>query len=45
VQHVALNTNDIIKAVNALAARGVEFLTIPDAYYERLKKGLEHAGI
>ena len=45
VQHVALNTNDIIKAVNALSERGVEFLTIPDAYYERLKKGLEHAGI
>lgn len=25
--------------------RGVEFLTIPDTYYENLKKGLEHAGI
>ncbi len=45
VQHVALNTNDIIKAVQALSDRGVEFLTIPDAYYERLRKGLEHAGI
>ena len=45
VQHVALHTNDIIEAVTALAARGVEFLTIPDAYYERLTKGLEHAGI
>lgn len=45
VQHVALNTSDIIKAVTALSERGVEFLTIPDAYYERLKKGLEHAGI
>jgi 4-hydroxyphenylpyruvate dioxygenase len=45
VQHVALNTSDIIKTVTALADRGVEFLTIPDTYYERLKKGLEHAGI
>lgn len=45
VQHVALKTSDIIKTVSALADRGVEFLTIPDAYYERLKKGLEHAGI
>ena len=45
VQHVALNTNDIIKTVQALSDRGVEFLTIPDAYYERLRKGLEHAGI
>lgn len=25
--------------------RGVEFLTIPDAYYDNLKKGLAHAGI
>ena len=45
MQHVALSTNDIIKAVQALSDRGVEFLTIPDAYYERLRKGLEHAGI
>jgi 4-hydroxyphenylpyruvate dioxygenase len=45
VQHIALNTSDIIKAVEALAARGVEFLTIPDAYYERLTKGLASAGI
>ena len=45
VQHVALHTNDIIEAVTALAERGVEFLTIPDAYYEMLAKGLEHAGI
>lgn len=45
VQHVALSTQDIIGAVTALTERGVEFLTIPDAYYERLEKGLEAAGI
>ena len=45
VQHVALSTSDIIAAVKALSDRGVEFLTIPDTYYERLRKGLEHAGI
>ncbi len=45
VQHIALSTGDIIKTVTALSERGVEFLTIPDAYYERLRKGLEHAGI
>lgn len=45
VQHIALRTNNIIQAVQALTDRGVEFLTIPDAYYENLKKGLEHAGI
>ena len=45
MQHIALSTKDIITAVESLMARGVEFLTIPDAYYERLRKGLEHAGI
>lgn len=45
VQHIALSTKDIISAVSAMQERGVEFLTIPDAYYERLRKGLEHAGI
>lgn len=45
VQHIALKTENIIEAVTALTNRGVEFLTIPDAYYERLRKGLEHAGI
>jgi len=45
VQHVALTSLDIITTVTQLTARGVEFLTIPDAYYDRLRKGLEHAGI
>jgi 4-hydroxyphenylpyruvate dioxygenase len=34
VQHLALATNDIVAAVDALRARGVEFLATPDAYYE-----------
>lgn len=45
VQHVALVSKDIIATVTAMKERGVEFLTIPDAYYERLRKGIEHAGI
>lgn len=45
VQHIALNTNDIIASVIALKDRGVEFLTIPDTYYTNLRKGLEHAGL
>jgi 4-hydroxymandelate synthase len=36
VQHVAFAVNDIAVAVSALAERGVEFLSTPDAYYERL---------
>ena len=34
VQHIAVATDDIIKTVRALKARGVEFLTIPKSYYE-----------
>ncbi|KAJ3128795.1 hypothetical protein HK098_003561 [Nowakowskiella sp. JEL0407] len=37
VQHIALRTHDIIKAVSSLRARGVEFLSIPKVYYENLK--------
>ncbi|KAJ3291737.1 4-hydroxyphenylpyruvate dioxygenase [Rhizoclosmatium globosum] len=41
VQHIALRTNDIIKSVSNLRARGVEFLSIPPAYYENLKLRLK----
>uniref|UniRef100_A0AC35UCG8 4-hydroxyphenylpyruvate dioxygenase n=1 Tax=Rhabditophanes sp. KR3021 TaxID=114890 RepID=A0AC35UCG8_9BILA len=40
VQHIALNTQDIIGAITALKKRGVEFLTIPNAYYENLRDRL-----
>ena len=33
-QHVALATNDILRTVDALSARGVEFLPTPATYYE-----------
>jgi len=36
VQHVAMATNDIVKTVTDLKNRGVEFLTIPNSYYEEL---------
>ena len=36
VQHVAMATGDIIETVGTLKARGVEFLRVPDAYYEAL---------
>lgn len=37
VQHIAVATNDIVKTVTELKARGVEFLSAPpDAYYEML---------
>jgi 4-hydroxyphenylpyruvate dioxygenase len=36
VQHIAIATNDIIHTVGELRRRGVEFLQVPDTYYEDL---------
>ena len=38
VQHIACATDDIVKTVSALRARGVEFLRIPATYYEDLEQ-------
>lgn len=40
VQHIALNTPDVINAVRQLKARGVKFLTIPKTYYTHLRARL-----
>lgn len=34
VQHIAVATDDIIQTVRDLKSRGIEFLNIPDTYYE-----------
>ncbi|MEM9077795.1 MAG: 4-hydroxyphenylpyruvate dioxygenase [Bacteroidota bacterium] len=34
VQHIAVATDDIISTVKDLRSRGVEFLRVPDTYYE-----------
>jgi 4-hydroxyphenylpyruvate dioxygenase len=36
VQHIAISTGDIIKTVGMLRERGVEFLTVPQTYYDTL---------
>jgi 4-hydroxyphenylpyruvate dioxygenase len=36
VQHVAMATGDILKTVRELRGRGIEFLRVPDTYYELL---------
>lgn len=36
VQHVAMSTGNILKTVEELKARGIEFLRVPDTYYEVL---------
>ncbi len=38
VQHIAILTNDIIDTVSRLRDNGVDFLMVPDAYYEDLKE-------
>jgi 4-hydroxyphenylpyruvate dioxygenase len=38
VQHIAMDTKDIIKTVSRLAENGVEFLETPMSYYEELPK-------
>ncbi|MGP3950112.1 4-hydroxyphenylpyruvate dioxygenase [Streptomyces sp. 7N604] len=36
VQHIALATNDIVATVRAMRASGVQFLDVPDSYYDTL---------
>ena len=36
VQHIALHTDDIIGTITRMRNAGVEFLYVPDAYYEQL---------
>jgi 4-hydroxyphenylpyruvate dioxygenase len=37
VQHLALLTNDISSTVTRLRERGVEFLRVPDTYYDDVR--------
>ncbi|MQS15792.1 4-hydroxyphenylpyruvate dioxygenase [Streptomyces kaniharaensis] len=43
VQHVAFASRDIVRAVGTLRDRGVEFLSVPDAYYTMLADRLDLA--
>ncbi|KAK7172505.1 hypothetical protein R3I93_002575 [Phoxinus phoxinus] len=45
VQHIALNTSNIIQAIVNLRARGMEFLSAPDNYYDILQQNLKTAKI
>jgi 4-hydroxyphenylpyruvate dioxygenase len=35
-QHIAVATRDIVRTVSELRARGIEFLTVPGAYYDEV---------
>mmetsp|Transcript_3105 Transcript_3105/g.6437 ORF Transcript_3105/g.6437 Transcript_3105/m.6437 type:complete len:383 (-) Transcript_3105:38-1186(-) len=45
VQHIAMNTQDIIYAITELKGRGVEFLAVPSSYYENLRSRLAHSPV
>ncbi|CAF98530.1 unnamed protein product, partial [Tetraodon nigroviridis] len=45
VQHIALSTTNIIEAIVNLRARGTEFLSAPDTYYQDLRHKLKTAKI
>lgn len=38
VQHVAMETGDIVETIRMMRANGVEFLTTPDSYYDALQE-------
>ncbi|KAF2085707.1 4-hydroxyphenylpyruvate dioxygenase [Saccharata proteae CBS 121410] len=45
VQHIALRTPDIISAITALKARGVEFIKVPSTYYDAMAQRLKAQGM
>jgi len=45
VQHIALRTFDIIASIENLRSRGMEFLNIPDNYYNLLRKRLANSPV
>ncbi|OCL06685.1 4-hydroxyphenylpyruvate dioxygenase [Glonium stellatum] len=45
VQHIALRTNDIIRDITNLKARGVEFIKVPETYYDAMKLRLKRQGM
>lgn len=44
IQHIALNTNAIYSAVEALRARGIAFQDTPDTYYDRINNRVKGHG-
>ncbi|OQE29182.1 hypothetical protein PENFLA_c004G02398 [Penicillium flavigenum] len=45
VQHIALRTDDIIRDITNLKARGVEFIKVPDTYYTDMQARLKQSGL
>jgi 4-hydroxyphenylpyruvate dioxygenase len=45
VQHIALRTDDIIRDVSNLGERGVEFIKVPDSYYDLIETRLSASNV
>lgn len=45
VQHIALLTDDIIRDIANLKARGVDFIKVPDTYYTDMQARLKQSGL
>ncbi|GAB4290802.1 MAG: 4-hydroxyphenylpyruvate dioxygenase [Ignavibacteriaceae bacterium] len=41
IQHIAISTENIISTIDAMRKNGIEFLTVPDTYYDMLKEKYE----
>lgn len=44
IQHIALGTNNIYETVEGLRVRGVNFMDVPETYYEMLSSRLPYHG-
>ncbi|XP_017577164.1 4-hydroxyphenylpyruvate dioxygenase [Pygocentrus nattereri] len=45
VQHIAMNTSNIIEAIRNLKERGMEFMSVPETYYQQLREKLKHSKV
>lgn len=45
IQHIALNTPDVVKSVSRLRARGVSFIKVPSTYYDDLRERLRASSL
>jgi len=45
VQHIALRTDNIIRDITNLKARGVEFIKVPETYYDSMQLRLKRQGM
>lgn len=45
VQHIAFKTSDILTTVSNLRDRGMDFLSVPDTYYTKMRESLQESGM